>query len=296
MSIIPANSLARRRIAQNTEEGQLTLDAWDARIAEDNKVFVVDVSAHVKHMNPHYAAEARQCLLKELRAPECEVRALPPRELRVLTGVRDCQTTSRGRARGYYKTPVASLSDMVQLSWQFLGSHTFKQNCADLVCINLGGGTTLIDEVQQIRAAQEDLAVTQPTHPARVFGRAVEEQSLPDLVERAQQVRKQRNENDDMERRNVLACMQASQDFGMEVDDALQWSCRDRLADMMRGDGSGTDGHQVIHAGLCLAQNGVAGGGSEEAPLQVWEHRGKAQARTDGLGCGSSSAYSADER
>ena len=126
------------------------------------------------------------------------------------------------------------------------------------MCRYLGGDTTLIDEVQQIRAAQEDLAATNPTHPARVFGRAVEEQSPPGPVERAQKVRKLRNENDDMERRNVLACMQAIQDLGMEVDDALQWSCRDRLANLMRGDESGTDGQQVIHAGLFLAQKGLS--------------------------------------
>ena len=52
MPIIPANLLARRRIAQKTEEGQLTLDAWGVRITEDSNVSVVDVIAHVKKMNP----------------------------------------------------------------------------------------------------------------------------------------------------------------------------------------------------------------------------------------------------
>ena len=40
----------------------------------------------------------------------------------------------------------------------------------------MGGDTTLVDEIAANRVAQEQLARHDPTHPARLFGEAVERQ------------------------------------------------------------------------------------------------------------------------
>ena len=64
---------------------------------------------------------------------------------------------------------------MVEIVWQLPGTADFRRNCAQLTVRYLGGDESLIGEVQANRRAQEELAVTQPDHPARAFGEAVEQ-------------------------------------------------------------------------------------------------------------------------
>ena len=69
---------------------------------------------------------------------------------------------------------VATAAEMVQILWALPGSSEFRKNCADVVVRYLGGDPNLVEEVFGNREAQERLATTMPTHPARIFGEAVE--------------------------------------------------------------------------------------------------------------------------
>ena len=73
-----AKMTTKRRVQAGLAEGQLTLDQWDVRRTEDNKVSVVDVIADVRSVTHNYAAQLYQRMLKEERVPRCELRPLPP--------------------------------------------------------------------------------------------------------------------------------------------------------------------------------------------------------------------------
>ena len=85
----------------------------------------------------------------------------------------------KGQGKGFSSalqlTPVATAAEMVEIVWQLPGTADFRRNCAQLTVRYLGGDESLIGEVQANRRAQEELAVTQPDHPARAFGEAVEQ-------------------------------------------------------------------------------------------------------------------------
>ena len=135
---------------------------------------------------------------------------------------------------------------MVEIVWQLPGTAEFRKNCARTVVRFLGGDETLVDEIRQNRAAQEQLAHSNPNHTARIFGQAVEAEArttelpveLPE--ERAQKVRRLRLENDQREVQLVTSITQALTATGQELDVAQRWAVRDRMNNVLRGDGSGT--------------------------------------------------------
>ena len=69
---------SKRRVQARLAEGQLTLDNWDARRTEDNKVSVVDVIADVRSVSYDHAAHIYRRMLSEERVPQCEMRRLSP--------------------------------------------------------------------------------------------------------------------------------------------------------------------------------------------------------------------------
>ena len=87
-------------------------------------------------------------------------------------------TSRRGGARQERVTPVATAAQMVEIIWALPGNPEFRQNCARVAARYLGGDETLVDEIRNNRRAQEHLAETNPEHPARVFGHAVEHEGL----------------------------------------------------------------------------------------------------------------------
>ena len=120
----------------------------------------------------------------------------------------------------------------------------------------LGGDETLVDEIRRNRAAQERLARDNPTHTARVFGEAVEAEaasSAPDTADRAEERRRMRAETDQLEIQNLHACAAALANIGASMDDAMLWSYRDRLSNLMRG-GANAEQQDTIDAGGFLAQ------------------------------------------
>jgi hypothetical protein len=244
--------------------GQLTLDQWDARRTEDGKVSVIDVIADITGKTHHHASNVYNRLREEQRISECEVRPLPPRShLGVASKLGCTQRRSGGFSGASQETPVANAAEMISIVWQLPGTAEFRRNCAQTVVRYLGGDETLVDEIRTNRAAQEQLAATNPAHPARVFGEAVETETAASsatpaetLEERAQKIRRVRLDNDHMEVRNLQLCMQALTDIGESADDAMRWSYRDRVANLLRGEVVGSDAQEqkTIDAGTYLCK------------------------------------------
>ena len=62
-------------------------------------------------------------------------------------------------------------------------------------------------------------------------------------------------ENDDLERRNIIATRQALLDIDGRIDAMQEWCVRDRLSNLLRPDSSSTQEGQTTHAGLYLIQD-----------------------------------------
>ena len=78
--------------------------------------------------------------------------------------------------RGQRDTPVATIENLVYIISKIPGDVARKlaEASAETLTRYLGGDITLADEVNAIAAVQAELAATNPDHPARLFGEAVE--------------------------------------------------------------------------------------------------------------------------
>ena len=155
--------------------------------------------------------------------------------------------------RGDRDTPVATAAEMVDIIWELPGTAEFRRNCAKLTVRFLGGDETLVDEIRANRAAQRVLAESNPTHPARIFGEAVENtpSETPGVLQ-TQQARQLRIQNDISELTMLAQLTEFVGGLGLPADTALTWSCRDRATNILRG--GSTEGQNTIHAGLFLVQ------------------------------------------
>ena len=240
--------------------GPLNIDTWDAWRTEDGRVSVTDVIADITAKTHRYASNVYRDMVREERVPECDVRPLPPRShLNASSNSGHTTRRSRGFSRTAQYTPVATAAEMVEIVWQLPGTAEFRRNCARTVVRYLGGDETEVDEIRTNRAAQQHLAATCPDHPARLFGEAVESNHTPSepVEEQAQRIRKLRLENDKLEAQNLSAIMQALADFGEEIDDAQRWSFRDRMNNLLRGDGE-TQQQETTHSSQFLLDKGMS--------------------------------------
>jgi len=252
---------ARIHVQAPLATGQLTLDQWDARRTEDGKVSVIDVIADVTGKTPHYASNVYNDLVREERVPECEKRSLPPRSSCLASWISGSQRIQRGGARVDQETPVATAAEMVEIVWQLPGTADFRRNCAQTVVRYLGGDETLVDEIRRNRAAQERLARDDPTHTARVFGEAVEAEaagSAPDAGERAAKLRRLHAETNQLEIQNLNACVAALNAIGQDMDDAMKWSYRDRVSNLMRGSATAEQQDTIDAGGFLTQTRGMA--------------------------------------
>ena len=122
---------------------------------------------------------------------------------------------------------------------------------------------SLVDEIHRNRAAQERLAKDNPSHSARVFGEAVEAEAAhnaPNAEERAAKLRREcaetvqlENQNVQHELQNLTACVDALKAMGQDLDDAMNWSYRDRISHLLRG-GAAAEKIDTIDAGGYLTR------------------------------------------
>lgn len=80
-------------------------------------------------------------------------------------------------------TPVAGASDLIYILGKLPSRYTesFQHERDVLVARYLGGDTSISKEVNSIREAQQQLSVSEPDHPIRVFGEAVEAGEIGNL-------------------------------------------------------------------------------------------------------------------
>ena len=147
-----------------------------ARKTEHGKVSATDVIMVVKKCNRRVAAITLKRLQDEERVPKLEM---------VIFGVSALFTPNPGRGGNRLPEAAADAREMVQILWALPGDSTFRRNSADVVVRYLGGDPGLVGEVLANRAAQETLAREAPSHPARIFGEAVEAEQSAAAVKRA---------------------------------------------------------------------------------------------------------------
>ena len=102
-----------------------------------------------------------------------------------------------------------------------------RKHCAKVVVRYLGGDPTLVDEIAANRAAQERLAQQDPSHPARLFGEAVERQGCDE--DRLLDLKRKRIEVNDLELRQLILLKETLASTRGGLDDAQEWQFRDRL-------------------------------------------------------------------
>ena len=209
------------------------MDFSKIRKTEDGKVSVVDVIAEIKHCSAKYASEAYKRLLAEERVPECETRLMMSAKI--------------GRQnRSQYATPIATAAEITEIIWQLPGASEFRKNCAKVCVRYLGGDMSLVDEISRNKRLQEQLREEDPSHPARLFGEAVE-QTESEAVKRKQEeltLKKLDQEIQDIEfttkrRRveNYVDCYSNLERHGIRMDDRNRLAVKDYVDSTLQPNG-----------------------------------------------------------
>ena len=235
---------------------------WTARKTADNRVSVIDVIAHVRGVTTKHATLMYKRLCEEDRAPICERATLPARGDSLWVREYDPQRTGRGGSQYNREGPVATAAEMVEIIWALPGNAEFRRNCARVAVRYLGGDETLIDEILTIRRAQERLAQTEPEHPARVFGEAVESERAAE----SEQVRRKREDCEVAEleertkaskRRCIEEGLLSLQRCGLPVDDRDRMRAKDCINQITFGSSAEVQGDPEICIRDLLTQRGV---------------------------------------
>ena len=124
----------------------------------DQKVSVIDVTAAVTGRGKHGSAEAVRTICQNF--PE--------------VGGKIGHLSFPGP--GQRETPIADLATMIEIIMLLPGTVAAKVRveASKLLVRYLGGDLKLVDEVQNLRHIQEELADSMPLHSLRTFGKAVE--------------------------------------------------------------------------------------------------------------------------
>ena len=214
-----------------------TMDFKKIRKTEDGKVSVVDVIAQIKNCKGDYAGQVYRRLLEEERVPECEVRSIAhiaPEK----SGAKCTRPTTI--------TPIATAAEITEIIWQLPGASEFRKNCAKVCVRYLGGDMSLVDEISKNKRLQEQLREDDPSHPARLFGEAVE-QTESEAVKRKQEeltLKKLDQEIQDIEfttkrRRveNYVDCYSNLERHGIRMDDRNRLAVKDYVDSTLQPNG-----------------------------------------------------------
>ena len=253
----------------------IDMSPWTVRKTPDNKVSVVDVIAHIRGVTTKYAATMYRRLCDEDRVPKCATEPLPPRADSL--GDTICTPQQRDTAGGHVSTksgnikkqrggfshasqdsPVATAAEMVEIIWALPGNAEFRRNCARIAVRYLGGDETMIDEIRMNRRAQECLAETNPEHPARVFGAAVENEQVAhkrthlDITELDEKIKASK-------RRCIEDGIASLQRCGLPIDDRDRIRAKDCLNQITFGaqDSGDNPAEQEICIREVLSKSGI---------------------------------------
>jgi hypothetical protein len=97
--------------------------------------------------------------------------------------------TPKGRGRPA-ETPATDGAGIVQIIMVLPGraADKFRQAASSVIVRYLGGDPGLVHEIWANRRYQEELAAAEPSHPARVFGEAVEAEGSVEAEAAAKQI------------------------------------------------------------------------------------------------------------
>jgi hypothetical protein len=214
-----------------------TMDFSKIRKTEDGKVSVVDVIAQIKDCKGKYASEVYKRLLAEERVPECEVRNIAHIA---------SERSSAKCGRPTTSTPIATAAEITEIIWQLPGASDFRKNCAKVCVRYLGGDESLVTEIRMNKRLQEQLREDDPSHPARLFGEAVE-QTESEAVKRKQEeltLKKLDSEIQDIEfttkrRRveNYVDCYASLEQHGIRMDDRNRLAVKDYVDSTLQPNG-----------------------------------------------------------
>ena len=164
---ILASLIQQLSIAKSIMDVQIATDGFRKTREMPPRVSVYDVIAIVKGCSRNYAGNVFRRLLAAGNVPACE--EVSPNLLEETIG------------QGGHPVFVATAEEIVQICCALPGNAEFRQHCAGVVVKYLAGDLSLVEEIFRNRAAQEQLAVEAPEHPARFFGEAVETMTRADL-------------------------------------------------------------------------------------------------------------------
>ena len=206
-----------------------------ARKTSDGKASATDVIMVVKKCSRNSASNILRQLQDEERIPKLEMVIF-----RNLSGM----SPNPGRGGNRLPEAAADAREMVQILWALPGDSTFRRNTADVVVRYLGGDPGLVGEVMANRAAQETLAREDPSHPARIFGEAVEAErtsaaakrdamEMLELEVKEQELRTRLEQAQSQAKRTRIEtfvyCHETASRLGVEPDDRTRLQLRDMV-------------------------------------------------------------------
>ena len=221
-------------MSPTTTVPKAVMDLSRVRKTEDGKVSIIDVISQIKKCSANYAAQVYQRLLSEERVPSCEVRNITQGSAERSTAKCSRPSTS---------TPIATAAEIIEVIWQLPGAADFRKNCAKVCVRYLGGDESLVEEVRMNRRLQEQLQEEAPSHPARIFGEAVEREETEAIKRKREELELKRLDAEISElefstkrRRvqNYVDCYSSLQTHGIHMDDRNRMAIKDYVDTTMQ--------------------------------------------------------------
>ncbi len=206
----------------------------------DGQVSVLDVIRAVTGQMPN----ACRKLWSRLTETHPELAALcRPKELKV-------------KGRGCNQaTPATDAAGITQVLMLLPGraAAEFRKSTAKVLVRYLGGDPTLVDDIVANRAAQEQLAVEDSEHPARLFGEAVELQSaLMDRECRMKELESQQLRRGTMQ--ELILMKQLAGEYDLPLPTGYRTLARQTIEEALLP--AGWRGEEMVNAGDYLERRG----------------------------------------
>ena len=173
-------------------------------------------------------------------------------ELTTICGPYKFNTRGRGGAQ---ETPATDATGITQVLMLLPGraAAEFRKSTAKVLVRYIGGDPTLVDEIAANRAAQEQLAVEDPEHPARLFGEAVELQSaLIDRERRMKELESQQLRRGTMQ--ELILLKQLAGEYDLPLPTSYRTLARQTIEEALLP--AGWRGEEMVNAGDYLERRG----------------------------------------
>ncbi len=160
----------------------------------------------------------------------------------------------KGRG-GNLATPAADATGITQVLMLLPGraAAEFRKSVAKVLVRYIGGDPTLVDEIAANRTAQEQLAIEDPEHPARLFGESVELQNaLMDREQRVKELEAQQSRRGMMQ--ELILVKQLAGEYELPLPTSYRTLARQTVEEALLP--LGWRGNEMLNAGDYLEQRG----------------------------------------